>query len=296
MRKLAVAIALLTGFLAGATARAGDTETVAAINAAADALDMAFEQQDASAIDSLTTDDHIAVTPYYDRPLSVAEQIATLRDLKYEQTNLDDPEVTLLGEGVAMRTFSAELDGTFKGRRIPSPVFITSIMVQRDGKWQERFYQATRLAGTRSGRFGPCMGLAGTYLTKNSAKGGSGVLSRSLVTLRRGGQVAFTDSGEAGEPGFAPFSGGQGVWQCRSGDDTLKAKAVVFDFTFPKAGEGAGKIGRLDLDLSFDAKSKALSGSGTLRLVPLDGDPLKEDGLGEGRQFLIEGTRIELPE
>ena len=72
--------------LACSQARAGDAETIAAINAAAAALDNAFERQSAEEIKRMVTADHIAVTPYYDAPQSVAEQIASLPELKYEQT------------------------------------------------------------------------------------------------------------------------------------------------------------------------------------------------------------------
>ena len=93
------------------------------------------------------TADHIAVTPYYDSPQSVTEQIASLPELKYGQTNLDEPKVTLLGDDAALRTFSAELKGTVQGRPIPSPAFITSILVKgSDGQWREKFYQVTQLS------------------------------------------------------------------------------------------------------------------------------------------------------
>jgi hypothetical protein len=64
-------------------ARAGEAETVAAINAAAAARDNAFERQSADEIKHMMTADHIAVTPYYDAPQTVAEQIASLPELKY---------------------------------------------------------------------------------------------------------------------------------------------------------------------------------------------------------------------
>jgi ketosteroid isomerase-like protein len=298
MRNLAIAIAvMMLAALGPVEAHADDAETLAAINQAADALDKAFERQDAKAIDSLTTDDHLAVTPYYAAPQAIAEQIKSLPDLKYAQTNLDAPKVTLLGPDAALRTFSAELKGTFKGRPIPSPVFVTSIMVNEGGKWQERFYQVTRLAGARSGSFGPCRDLIGTYLTKNGGEGeetGS-ITSRSLISFDRSGQVLFNDSGEAGEASYAPFSGAQGAWRCISEGDAVKARATVLDFTFPKVGEASAQIGRLDFELNYSAKAKGIEGKATLYLMPLQSDPLKQDGLGDGRHFKIEGERVELP-
>ena len=124
-------------------ARAGDAETIAAINAAAAALDNAFERQSADEIKHMMTADHIAVTPYYDAPQTVTEQIASLPELKYEQTNIGAVKVDVLGPDAGMRTFTARLDGAYKGKPIPSPAFVTAIMVRQDGQWKERFYQVT---------------------------------------------------------------------------------------------------------------------------------------------------------
>ena len=49
-------------------ARAGEAETIAAVNAAAAALDDAFERQSADEIRRMMTADHLAVTPYYGAP------------------------------------------------------------------------------------------------------------------------------------------------------------------------------------------------------------------------------------
>ncbi|HET7851649.1 MAG TPA: nuclear transport factor 2 family protein [Methyloceanibacter sp.] len=143
MRTTALVLVLL-GLAAGLSpARAGDAETVAAINAAAAALDNAFERQSADEIKHMMTADHIAVTPYYDAPQTVAEQIASLPELKYEQTNIGPVKVDVLGPDAGMRTFTARLDGTYRGKKIPSPAFVTAIMVRQDGQWKERFYQVT---------------------------------------------------------------------------------------------------------------------------------------------------------
>jgi ketosteroid isomerase-like protein len=109
----------------------GDAETIAIVAASA-ALDKVFERQDADAIKSLTTPDHVAVTPYYGHPRSVEEQIATLSERKYEQTKIGDDKITLLGPDAALRTFTADLKGTFKSKLIPQRVFVTSGMARRD--------------------------------------------------------------------------------------------------------------------------------------------------------------------
>ncbi len=146
MRYLVTAL-LLVALTLGVSipARADDGATIEAIDNAAAELDEAFVKQDAEAIKSLTTPDHVAVTPYYGEPTPVAAQIASLPELKYEQTNLTEPTVKLLGSDVAMRTFTAKLDGSFKGESLSARVFVTQIMQKLDGKWREKFYQVTAL-------------------------------------------------------------------------------------------------------------------------------------------------------
>jgi ketosteroid isomerase-like protein len=124
-------------------ARAGEAETIAAVNAAAAALDDAFERQSAEEIKRMMTPDHIAVSSYYGAPQTVAEQIASLPELKYEQTIVGAAKVDVLGPDAALRTFTARLDGTYQGKPVPSPVFVTAIMVRQDGQWKERLYQIT---------------------------------------------------------------------------------------------------------------------------------------------------------
>ena len=145
MRKLILSVLAFVLAAGIAGANAGEPATVAAINAAAAALDDAFERQSAEDIKRMMTADHIAVTPYYETPQTAAAQIASLPELKYKQTNTGEVKVVVLGPDAGMRTFTARLDGTYKGKTIPPDVFVTSIMVREDGQWREKFYQVTAL-------------------------------------------------------------------------------------------------------------------------------------------------------
>src|SRR6476469_5523802 len=91
-------------------ARAGDEDAIEAINRVAAKLDQAFEQQDKETIERLMTPDHVAVTPYYDGPQSLDDQIASLPNLKFEQTVVSEIEIGLLSPDLAQRSFSADLD------------------------------------------------------------------------------------------------------------------------------------------------------------------------------------------
>lgn len=145
MRKLILSVLAFVLAAGIASAHAGEPATVAAINAASAALDDAFERQSAEDIKRMVTADHLAVTPYYETPQTAAQQISTLPELKYKQTNTGEVKVVVLGPDAGMRTFTARLDGTYKGKTIPPDVFVTSIMVREDGQWREKFYQVTAL-------------------------------------------------------------------------------------------------------------------------------------------------------
>ena len=145
MRTLAALVTAVILVARPIAAWAGEVQAIEAIDNAAGMLDEAFERQDAEAIKALTTPDHLAVTHYYDEPQTVAQQIASLPDLKYQQTNLTEPSVTLLGPDAALRRFTAKLEGSYKEKVLAGPVYITQVMVMRDGKWLEDFYQVTAL-------------------------------------------------------------------------------------------------------------------------------------------------------
>ena len=80
-----------------------------------------------------------------------------------------------------------------------------------------------------------------------------------------------------------PFRGGR-----RAESPRDHARFYRADRREPKA-----EIGRLDFEFTADKDSNALSGSATLYLVPLDADPLDEDGLKDGRRFDITTERVE---
>lgn len=135
---------------------------------------------------------------------------------------------------------------------------------------------------------GQCGGLVGTYLTKNS--GSQRLTSRSLMSFTSSGQIFFTDSGEGGEAGYAPFTDGRGAWRCLGGG---KARATTLDFTLPAAGDSKPRIGRPDMNFSYDAKTKTITGTGVLYFVSLTSDPMQPSELKDGRDFELTGQRVE---
>ncbi len=95
MRIFLAALSFLILTATVACTQSGDVATIEAVDNAAAKLDEAFEAQDASAIKALMTSDHVAVTHYYgEATIGGSAVIASLPDLKYEQTNSSEPAVT----------------------------------------------------------------------------------------------------------------------------------------------------------------------------------------------------------
>lgn len=132
--------------IAGCTPSGGNVADIEAIDDAVGELNEAFQTRDAAAIKALMTEDHVTVTPYYGTPQAVSDQIASLADLKYEQTNLTEPTVVLLGPDAAIWTVTAKLDVTFEGKSLSGKMFLTSVMVKQNGHWLEQLFQVTGLA------------------------------------------------------------------------------------------------------------------------------------------------------
>jgi hypothetical protein len=126
--------------------QSGDDDTAAAIISAGTAIDEAFANNDKEAIRALLIPGHISVTPYYDGPQSVEDQIASVSDFAdYTQTIVGEPSLQMLSSDVGVKSFIADLTGSFKGTPLPARVFVGQIMVKRDGKWIGGFYQVTTL-------------------------------------------------------------------------------------------------------------------------------------------------------
>lgn len=145
MAKCLAALSTLVFLLLGACAQ-DDLAAIEDVDNAVAQLDEAFETNDVAAAKALMTPEHVSVAPYYSGPQSFDEVVATLPDFKIKQTELSEPKVVMMGSDRAMRTLTAKIEGTFEGRTLSDKVFITSILVKRDGKWLEDFYQVTAFA------------------------------------------------------------------------------------------------------------------------------------------------------
>jgi hypothetical protein len=143
MTRFASVLAAVLLVAAACPAFADDAADIAAIEAQRAALGKAYEDGDADAVRAMLTPDQRSVAFVYDGPVTVDEQIATLKDLDVEVYDALAPKVDLLGPGSALVTTEQSYRGTFKGNPLPGRVFIGEVWVKVDGKWLQKFYQET---------------------------------------------------------------------------------------------------------------------------------------------------------
>jgi ketosteroid isomerase-like protein len=106
-------------------------------------LDTAFEKGDVATVRGLMTDDKVAITPYYDGPQTKEDQIKSLPDFKMPEYIVGQRKTTVLGKDVVLVTYPLTMKGTFKGKPLPAKSYVSSLWINRDGKWKEALYQAT---------------------------------------------------------------------------------------------------------------------------------------------------------
>jgi hypothetical protein len=100
-------------------------------------------------INRLTTPDHIAIRPFYDEPQGRAEEIRSLPDLEVTEYTKGKFNMRLLSKEVALITYPLQLKGTFKGKKLFSKNYASSVWVKHGGQWLEAFYQETPVLGAQ---------------------------------------------------------------------------------------------------------------------------------------------------
>ena len=111
-------------------------------------LQAAYNSRDANVIQQRTTADHLSISTRY-QFFSQADQLKALSDynfLSYETAGL---QVIPLTKDVVLLTFRADIEGTFRGRQLPSKVQVVETWVRRDGKWLQASYQTTPVADSK---------------------------------------------------------------------------------------------------------------------------------------------------
>jgi hypothetical protein len=144
MRKI-LAVFAITAWASLQTlpAAADDKAAIAAIAAARAALGEAFKTDDKAAIRAIYMPDHLSVSSFYGKPLTVDEQLAAFSKLKESIVASTTPVIDLLGPATAEVTFENSFTGTYEGEPLPGRVFVVEIWVNRDGRWRQKLYMET---------------------------------------------------------------------------------------------------------------------------------------------------------
>jgi uncharacterized protein (TIGR02246 family) len=108
------------------------------------ALLKAFNKGDVDTVKGLMTEDHVAILSYA-RFANRADQLKALADWKISEYKTGALKVKALTGDVALVSFRATIQGTYKGKEVPSPVQVAEVWVRRDGKWRQASYQETPL-------------------------------------------------------------------------------------------------------------------------------------------------------
>ncbi len=111
-------------------------------------LQAAYNSRDANVIKQRTTADHLSITTRY-QFFSQADQLKALPDYKFSSYKIAGLQVIPLTKDVVQLTFRADIEGTFRGRQLPSKVRVVETWVRRDGKWLQASYQTTPVADSK---------------------------------------------------------------------------------------------------------------------------------------------------
>ncbi len=108
-------------------------------------INQAFETADSETLKSLTTDNHVSVTPSGQKDTPVWKRFGDPGLTDFKRKVVSDVVVEELAPGVVMQRFDAAMQGSFNDVTIPDRAAITIIWQQHEGAWRERFYQHTPL-------------------------------------------------------------------------------------------------------------------------------------------------------
>jgi predicted lipid-binding transport protein (Tim44 family) len=128
---------------AGAVAAPDETLDVARdLERAVHSIQTAFNKGDVDTLRVLMTDDHLTILTYAYFS-NREDQLKLLSEFRFAEYRVDDLEVRGLTENTAVVTYRATIRGTYRKRKVPSPVHVGEVWVKRDGKWLQASYQET---------------------------------------------------------------------------------------------------------------------------------------------------------
>jgi len=119
-------------------------DTAEEVERSVQTIQKAFDKGDVDTLKGLMTKDHVAILTYA-RFDNAADQLKVLSDWKTSEYKIDGLKVKTLTKDVALVSYHATIKGTYKGKKVPSPVQVVEVWIKRDGKWLEASYQQTPL-------------------------------------------------------------------------------------------------------------------------------------------------------
>jgi uncharacterized protein (TIGR02246 family) len=119
-----------------------DQDTAKEVQNAVRTVQAAFDRGDKDLLRRYLTPDHASILPYA-RITSTEDLLKHLSDFKFAEYKIEDLQVKLLTPDVALVSQRATIQGTYRGRKVPSPVHVTTVWVRRGGQWLQDLYQET---------------------------------------------------------------------------------------------------------------------------------------------------------
>jgi hypothetical protein len=104
----------------------------------------AWRNRDGKFFETFLSDDHVEVgVAGPARKTTVVAGVANPKCI-VKSFALDTFALTLFDASTAVLTYHAQQDTTCGGVAVPSPVWVSSLYLKRDGRWQNALYQQTR--------------------------------------------------------------------------------------------------------------------------------------------------------
>src|SRR5262245_16931322 len=105
-------------------------------------IQAAFDKGAREALQGLMTEDHVSIMTYT-HSSNARDLLKSLSDYNFSKYKISEQRVKFLTREVAIASHHATIDGTYKGKEVPSPVHVTTLWLKRRGKWLQAFYQET---------------------------------------------------------------------------------------------------------------------------------------------------------
>ena len=103
----------------------------------------AWQARDPKFFERFLSEDHVEL--YSSGALKKAEVVATVASPScvVNSYRVDKFELIPINPDAALLTYYAEQDTQCGGKKVPSPAWVSSLYVRRDGRWLNLFYQQT---------------------------------------------------------------------------------------------------------------------------------------------------------